>query len=58
MNITEFRKQYPMYGSISDSDLANRLYTSYYSDMDEDDFLRQFMPEHISPSLNPYQIND
>jgi len=31
MDIKSFREQYPMYESISDADLANKLYTKHYS---------------------------
>lgn len=51
MNITDFRRQYPQYGSLSDSDVAGRLYAQYFSNMDENDFLHRFIgPEQIPPA--------
>ncbi len=31
MNISEFRKQFPQYNELSDSDLADRIYQKYYA---------------------------
>lgn len=38
MNIVEFRKQYPQYNDLSDSELSDALYSKYYSDMDREEF--------------------
>ena len=42
--ITDFRKQYPQYNNLSDENLAGQLHSRYYSGMDYEEFLRQFMP--------------
>ncbi len=38
MNITDFRKQYPQYDDMSDSQLADALHGRFYSDMPKDAF--------------------
>lgn len=42
MNIDEFRKQYPQYDDMSDTDLADSLHKKHYSDMDKSDFYDKF----------------
>ena len=41
MNLAEFKKQYPMYSNIPDEELAQRLHSSFYSNMKYEDFARQ-----------------
>ncbi len=43
MDITQFRRQYPQYDTLSDHDLAQRLHSKYYADrVDFDTFARAF----------------
>lgn len=42
MNIADFRKQYPQYDSLSDTQLADKLHSKYYSNLDKDDFYSKF----------------
>lgn len=39
--LAEIRKQYPQYGDMSDQQLADALYSRFYSDMDRGEFDRQ-----------------
>jgi len=41
MNINEIRKKYPQYDDISDSELADKLYSKFYSDLDKNDFYKK-----------------
>lgn len=39
--LTDFRRQYPQYDDMSDKDLADALYSKYYSDIPIDDYYSQ-----------------
>lgn len=38
MNINEFRKTYPQYNDLSDAEVASKLHSTFYSDMDKKAF--------------------
>lgn len=43
MNILEFRQKYPSYDDMSDSQLASRIHTKYYSDVPYTEFAVAFL---------------
>ena len=47
--ISEFRKEYPQYNDVSDQDLARTLHQKYYSDIDANEFNRQFLAQPVAP---------
>lgn len=51
MNIDEFRKQNPQYGDMNDSDLADSLYSKFYSDMDRVEFADSFLRKESNASI-------
>ena len=58
MQIGQFRQQYPMYGNLSDQDVAERLYREYYSDMDRNKFMSDFMGEEASIQQQAPQFSE
>lgn len=49
LDITAFRQKYPQYADLSDQELADRLYSKYYSDMNRVDFDRKFLDGRVKP---------
>ena len=41
MTIDEIRKKYPQYSDISDSELADKLHSKFYSNLDKNDFYKK-----------------
>ena len=41
MNIDEVRKKYPQYSDISDSELADKLHSKFYSNVDKNVFYKK-----------------
>ena len=45
MNLIDFRKQYPQYDDIPDEELANSLYSKFYSDIPREQFFSRILPK-------------
>ena len=52
MNLSEFRAQYPQYSDLTDQQLADGLYSKYYSDLDRNSFYSSIglQPEKPQPT--------
>ena len=53
--LSDFRKSYPQYNDLSDSELLDGLYNKYYKDLDKNEFLRLMGEEPVPEVTEPKQ---